>query len=84
MLKNNFLSGSANIENLDDVAKKHNILLKTINKVYPLTVEDLYSVFVLEVIFASPLGIPAPRVIDKESYISSERSKVYDSSVYWV
>ena len=32
MLKNNFLSGSANIENLDDVAKKHNILLKTINK----------------------------------------------------
>ncbi|MDC0192454.1 beta-ketoacyl-ACP synthase I [Alphaproteobacteria bacterium] len=32
MLKNNFLSGSANIENLDDVAKKHNILQKTINK----------------------------------------------------
>ena len=32
MLKNNFLSGSANIENLDDVAKKHNILLKTIDK----------------------------------------------------
>ncbi len=31
MLKNNFLSGSANIENLDDVAKKHNILQKTIN-----------------------------------------------------
>jgi len=32
MLENNFLSGSANIENLDDVAKKHNILQKTINK----------------------------------------------------
>ena len=32
MLKNDFLSGSANIESLDDVAKKHNILLKTINK----------------------------------------------------
>jgi len=32
MLKNNFLSGSANIENLDDVAKKHDILLKTIDK----------------------------------------------------
>ena len=32
MLKNDFLSGSANIENLDDIAKKHNILLKTINK----------------------------------------------------
>ena len=32
MLKNNFLSGSANIENLDDIAKKHNILQKTINK----------------------------------------------------
>ncbi|MDC0037194.1 beta-ketoacyl-ACP synthase I [Alphaproteobacteria bacterium] len=32
MLENNFLSGSANIESLDDVAKKHNILQKTINK----------------------------------------------------
>ena len=32
MLKNNFLSGSANIENLDDIAKNHNILQKTINK----------------------------------------------------
>ena len=32
MLKNNFLSGSANIENLDDIAKKHNILQKTIDK----------------------------------------------------
>ena len=32
MLKNDFLSGSANIENLDEVAKKHNILQKTINK----------------------------------------------------
>ncbi len=31
MLNNNFLSGSANIENLDDVASKHNILQKTIN-----------------------------------------------------
>ena len=31
MLKNDFLSGSANIENLDEVAKKHNILQKTIN-----------------------------------------------------
>ena len=32
MLKNNFLSGSANIDYLDDFAKKHNILQKTINK----------------------------------------------------
>ena len=32
MLKNNFLSGSANIENLDDIAKNHNILQKTIDK----------------------------------------------------
>ena len=32
MLKNNFLSGSANIDDLDDFAKKHNILQKTINK----------------------------------------------------
>ena len=32
MLKNNFLSGSANIETLDDAAKEHNILQKTINK----------------------------------------------------
>ena len=31
MLKNNFLSGSANIDNLDEVAAKHNILQKTIN-----------------------------------------------------
>ena len=29
MLNNNFLCGSANIENLDDAAKNHNILLKT-------------------------------------------------------
>ncbi len=32
MLNNNFLSGSANIENLDTNAKNHNILLNTINK----------------------------------------------------
>ena len=32
MLKNNFLSGPANIETLDDAAKEHNILQKTINK----------------------------------------------------
>ncbi len=32
MLKNNFLSGSANIETLDDAAKEHNILQKTMNK----------------------------------------------------
>ena len=32
MLNNNFLSGSANIHNLDDDAKNHNILLKTIEK----------------------------------------------------
>ena len=32
MLKNDFLSGAANIENLDEVAKKHNILQKTIDK----------------------------------------------------
>jgi len=31
MLKNDFLSGSANIDNLDEVAAKHNILQKTIN-----------------------------------------------------
>ena len=31
MLKNDFLSGSANIENLDEAGKKHNILQKTIN-----------------------------------------------------
>ena len=29
MMKNNFLSGSANINSLDDKAKNHNILLKT-------------------------------------------------------
>ena len=40
---------------------------KTPNKVYPLTVEELWTVFVSVVIFASPLGIPAPRVIFKES-----------------
>ena len=32
MLNNNFLSGSANITDLDDAAKDHNILLKTIEK----------------------------------------------------
>ena len=32
MLNNNFLCGSANISNLDDNAKDHNILLETINK----------------------------------------------------
>jgi 3-oxoacyl-[acyl-carrier-protein] synthase-1 len=32
MLNNNFLSGSANISNLDETAKDHNILLETINK----------------------------------------------------
>ena len=33
MMKNNFISGSANIENLDDSAKDCNILLKTENNV---------------------------------------------------
>ena len=33
MMKNNFISGSANIENLDDSAKDCNILLKTENVV---------------------------------------------------
>ena len=33
MMKNNFISGSANIENLDDSAKNCNILLKTENDV---------------------------------------------------
>ena len=33
MLKNNFLCGSANINDLDEAAKNHNILLKTINKI---------------------------------------------------
>ena len=33
MMKNNFISGSANIENLDDSAKDCNILLKTENEV---------------------------------------------------
>jgi len=32
MMENNFLSGSANIQNLDDKAKNYNILTKTINK----------------------------------------------------
>ena len=32
MLKNNFLCGSANIENLEETAKKQNILLKSIEK----------------------------------------------------
>ena len=32
MLNNDFLSGSANIQDLDDSAKNHNILLKTIDK----------------------------------------------------
>jgi len=32
MMKNNFISGSANISDLDENAKEHNILLKTINK----------------------------------------------------
>jgi len=32
MLNNNFLCGSANIKNLDENAKDHNILLETINK----------------------------------------------------
>ncbi|SUZ94441.1 uncharacterized protein METZ01_LOCUS47295 [marine metagenome] len=32
MLNNNFLCGSANISNLDETAKNHNILLETINK----------------------------------------------------
>ena len=58
------------------ISKYDNSIPKTVNKVYPLTVEDLYSVFVLEVNFASPLGIPAPRVIVKESNIISDRSKV--------
>ena len=33
MMKNNFISGSANIENLDDSAKDCNILLKTENDI---------------------------------------------------
>ena len=33
MLKNNFLCGSANINELDDAAKNHNILLKTKNSI---------------------------------------------------
>ena len=33
MMKNNFISGSANIDNLDDSAKDCNILLKTENDV---------------------------------------------------
>ena len=33
MLKNNFLCGSANIDNLDDTAKDHNILCKTIDSI---------------------------------------------------
>tara|TARA_B110000116_G_scaffold265137_1_gene273889 strand:+ start:228 stop:1445 length:1218 start_codon:yes stop_codon:yes gene_type:complete len=33
MLNNNFLCGSANITELDDTAKDHNILLKTINSI---------------------------------------------------
>ena len=33
MLKNNFLCGSANITKLDEAAKNHNILLKTINSI---------------------------------------------------
>jgi len=32
MLKNNFICGSANINNLDEIAKNQNILLKTIEK----------------------------------------------------
>ena len=32
MLKNNFLCGSANISDLDESAKEHNILIETINK----------------------------------------------------
>ena len=32
MMKNNFLTGSANIENLDDKAKNYNIFTETINK----------------------------------------------------
>ena len=32
MMKNNFLTGSANIENLDDRAKNYNIFTETINK----------------------------------------------------
>ena len=66
------------------ISKYENSIPKALNKVYPLTVEDVYSVFVFEVIFASPLGIQTPRNIVKESYISSERSKVYDSSKNWV
>ena len=33
MMKNNFISGSANIDNLDDNAKDCNILLKTENDI---------------------------------------------------
>ena len=32
MMKNNFLAGSANIQNLDEKAKNYNILTKSINK----------------------------------------------------
>ncbi len=33
MMKNNFLCGSANIDKLDNIAKDHNILTKTINNI---------------------------------------------------
>ena len=32
MMKNNFLCGSANIKNIDEAAKNHNILQKTMQK----------------------------------------------------
>ena len=32
MMKNNFLAGSANIQNLDERAKNYNILAETTNK----------------------------------------------------
>ena len=32
MMENNFLCGSANIKNIDEAAKNHNILLETIQK----------------------------------------------------
>ena len=40
MLNNNFLCGSANIDELDDVAKNHNILLKTIDSI---NIENIIS-----------------------------------------
>ena len=40
MMNNNFLSGSANIDNLDERAKDHNIILDT---QYDKTIENIIS-----------------------------------------